>query len=74
MSILRSFSSKVLNKLLSSVMWNEVPLSRNQPQPIINETMNLMRVKSNFNYEANASPSDPSNDLFLDFFCGQFVT
>jgi len=54
-------------------MWKEAPLSRYQTHPTMDETMHAIREKSNSNYEANASPLDPFEDPFLDFFCGQFV-
>jgi len=54
-------------------MWKEAPLSRNQLDPAMDETIHVKRVKSNSNCKSNASPSNPSKDPFLDFFNGEFV-
>ena len=55
---------------MSPVMWKEAPLSRNQPLPTMDETMHAKSVKSNSNYEASASPLDPSLDPSLEFLLG----
>jgi len=39
----------------------------------MDETMHAIREKSSSNCEASASPSDPVEEPFLDFFYGQLV-
>lgn len=55
------------------VLLLEAPLSRYHTLPINDVTMHAMRVKSNSNFEARASPIAPPQRFFLTLLCGNFV-